>query len=61
MAKSSLQKTILLTFVIVLGLSHDDALLVSEQKEACKKLQNSIESCGEDNSKILGNLNCSYW
>ena len=55
MAKSSLQKTILLTFVIVLGLSHDDALLVSEQKEACKKLQNSIESCGEDNSKILGN------
>ena len=61
MAKSSLQKTILLTFVIVLGLNYDDALLVSDRKDACEKFQNSMESCGEENSKILGNLNCSYW
>merc|ERR1712223_476578 len=53
MAKSSLQKTILLTFVIVLGLNYDDALLVSDQKDACEKLQNSMKSCGEENSKIL--------
>ena len=61
MAKRSLHKTILLTFIIVLSLNYDDALLVSDQKDACQKLHNSMESCDEDNSKILGNLNCSYW